>query len=409
MRRHSSLQEAWAVSSGRSASSADIASTPFLNASAAMFPQHSDKSAMALRVLHIAETWQGASGVATFVRELDASLRARGVESKVCEHEDQVGHSDVLHIHGLWLMMFHRAAQWAIKNDIPIVWSTHGMTAPWSMRHKWWKKVPAWSVYQKWDLRKAAMIHCTAEQEVEWNISLGFRNCFIAPLGTRLPPIVGVSSSSSRDEETFHSPTPTHNSNYTLLFVGRIYPVKGLVNLIKAWKLVQTQVELNHPFSNSNSELELNHHWELRIIGPDQAGHQSELESLVRELNLGDSVEFAGPKFGDELSAEYDNCDCLVLPSFTENFGATIVDALAHGKPCIASTFTPWRELQEYGCGWWVPNEPKPLAIAIMEMVSLDDSARRNIGDKGRMLVEEKYTWNVVVKKIIAEYEYLLD
>ena len=357
-----------------------------------------------MKVLHVTETLEGASGVATFVRELDASLRARGVESRAGNAVENLGQIDVLHIHGLWLKMYHQAAQWARSNGIPVVWSTHGMTAPWSMHHKWWKKLPAWLLYQKRDLKSVVAIHCTTEQEVEWNKALGFKNCFIAPLGTRLPPIVGVSSSSSRKD------------GKVLLFVGRIYPVKGLVNLIRAWAIVNSQpTTLNNsqnraiPFSNSNSELELNHNWKLRIVGPDQAGHQAELESLVRELNLGDSVEFAGPKFGDELSAEYDNCDCLVLPSFTENFGATVVDAMAHGKPCIASTFTPWRELQDRGCGWWVSNEPEKLARAIGEMMSMDDVVRRDMGAKGRRLVEEKYSWDAVVNKMIESYKVVLN
>lgn len=341
-----------------------------------------------MRICHITDTLDGASGVATFVRELDASLRARGVDSAVAVGSSCRGRVDVLHIHGLWLKMYHRAARWAMESGIPIVWSTHGMTAPWSMRHKRWKKLPAWWLYQKRDLKRAVAIHCTTEQEAEWNKSLGFRNCFIAPLGTHLPKI-----------NQFHSPTPTQNSNstHTLLFVGRIYPVKGLVNLIKAWHILHEST-CSTWFKN----------WKLRIVGPDEAGHQSELESLVRELNLVDSVEFPGPKFGDDLSTEYDNCDCLVLPSFTENFGATIVDALAHGKPCIASTFTPWRELQDRGCGWWVCNDPEPLANAIKEMMSLDDGVRKAMGEKGRKLVEEKYTWAAVAETMIAKYKAII-
>lgn len=370
-----------------------------------------------MKICHITTTIDGASGVATFVRELDASLRSRGVDSRVAVDVSTITsfpnsstppllHFDLIHIHGLWLKMYHQAAQWAKANGIPVVWSTHGMTAPWSMHHKWWKKLPAWLLYQKRDVKSAAAIHCTTPQEVEWNNALGFTNCFIAPLGTRLPPSVGVSSSSSRSDEKFHSPTPTHNSNYThtLLFVGRIYPVKGLVNLIKAWAIVNSQNRAI-PLYRYNSNLQLSPHWHLRIVGPDEAGHQAELESLVRELKLGDSVEFAGPKFGDELSAEYDNCDCLVLPSFTENFGATVVDALAHGKPCIASTFTPWRELQDNGCGWWVSNEPEKLAAAISEMMSLDDATRRVMGEKGRRLVEAKYTWSAVADTMIEKYK----
>ena len=337
-----------------------------------------------MRILHITETLEGASGVATFVRELDASLRAKGVDvstitSFLHSSTPPLLHCDLIHIHGLWLKMYHQAAKWAKANGIPVVWSTHGMTAPWSMHHKWWKKLPAWQLYQKRDLMHAAAIHCTTELEVEWNKSLGFTNCFIAPLGTRLPPVVGVSSSSSRKDYK------------VLLFVGRIYPVKGLVNLIKAWGMCNVDG------------------WKLRIVGPDQAGHLAELESLVRELGLCDIVEFVGPKFGDDLSAEYDKCDCLVLPSFTENFGATVVDAMAHVKPCIASTFTPWRELRERGCGWWVSNEPARLAEAIEEMISSGDEARCEMGAKGRALVEEKYTWKAVAETMISKYKEICD
>lgn len=343
-----------------------------------------------MRIFHITATLEGASGVATFVRELDASLRARGVESRACNAVEDLGQIDVLHIHGLWLKMYHQAAQWARANGIPIVWSTHGMTAPWSMRHKWWKKQIAWWLYQRRDLRQAAAIHCTTELEVGWNKALGLKNCFIAPLGTQLPQL--------------HSPTLSQDRNHTLLFVGRIYPVKGLINLIRAWGIAMKQLSV------SCSPLPVPHsNWKLRIVGPNQAGHQLELASLVRELGLGDSVEFVGPKFGDELGVEYENCDCLVLPSFTENFGATVVDAMAHGKPCIASTFTPWRELQERGCGWWVSNEPVQLAEAIREMISVGDVKRRDMGAKGRRLVEEKYTWKAVAETMISKYKEICD
>ena len=330
-----------------------------------------------MQICNITTAIDGASGVATFVRELDAAIRAKGVESIVVEGGRCSGSVDVLHIHGLWLKMYHRAARWAIENRIPIVWSTHGMTAPWSMHHKWWKKMPAWWLYQKNDLKKAVAIHCTTEQEVEWNKALGFNNCFIAPLGTWLP-----------------SSIPAHNSNYTLLFVGRIHPVKGLVNLIKAWKILcSTRVNIT---------------WKLRIVGPDQVGHQSVLEALVRELGLGDSVEFPGPKFDKELSAEYDNCDCLILPSFTENFGATIVDAMAHAKPCIASTFTPWHVLVEKKCGWWVSNEPEKLARGVVEMINCGDKKRQEMGRNGLRLVKEKYTWDAVADTMIAKYKEVL-
>lgn len=353
-----------------------------------------------MKILHVITGMQKAAGTTTFVENVVTGLRQQGHDVEIVMSPDGFRRCDIIHIHGLWSGLLHRAACYARHNKIPVVWSTHGMTAPWAMRHKLWKKLPAWLLYQKRDLKKAAAIHCTTDLEVEWNKSLGFENCFVAPLGT--------------NENQFHSPNPTRNSNttpltataphYTLLFVGRIYPVKGLVNLIRAWGIAMRQLSVScSPFPVPHSN------WKLRIVGPDQAGHQADLEALVRELGLGDSVEFPGPKFGDELSAEYENCDCLVLPSFTENFGATIVDALAHGKPCIASTFTPWKVLQERGCGWWVSNEPNKLATAIQEMIDAGDENRCKMGLLGRKLVDEKYTWNAVVKAIVNGYEEVLN
>ena len=149
--------------------------------------------------------------------------------------------------------------------------------------------------------------------------------------------------------------------------------------------------------------------WRLKIVGPDEGGYLSCLKALVQSLELQDSVEFAGSKFGDDLSREYENCDCLVLPSFTENFGATIIDALAHRKPCIASTFTPWKELQDRDCGWWVDNDPSVLARAIREMIEASDDRRETMGERGHKLVEEKYSWDSVASKMVGAYKNLLN
>ncbi len=144
--------------------------------------------------------------------------------------------------------------------------------------------------------------------------------------------------------------------------------------------------------------------WRLRIVGPDEVGWQKDLCSRVEHV---DHVEFVGPKFGEELRAEYAGCDCLALVSHTENFGATVVDAMACGKVVITGKKTPWREVEERGCGWWVENEPAVLAKAIQEMMEMSDEEREKMGEKGRKLVEEKYTWSAVGKKMKEVYEEL--
>ena len=98
----------------------------------------------------------------------------------------------------------------------------------------------------------------------------------------------------------------------------------------------------------------------------------------------------------------------LILPSFTENFGATVVDALSHSKPTLASTFTPWKILEERKCGWWVSNEPEKLAETFKKIAALSAEELEAMGKRGRKLAEEKYIWNVVCEAMIKGYKKVL-
>lgn len=353
-----------------------------------------------MKVLHICADEAKASGVHTFCVELDAALRKLGVDSRIVtqitterdSEEVLAWDLDVVHIHGLWLKPLHQAAIWARKNGFPIVWSTHGMTAPWSMKHKWWKKIIAWWLYQKWDLKRAAVIHSTTELERGWNKALGFKQQIVVPLGTHLTEgnelekVVGVGGGGLVEGEVAIERSEIaeglREQRRMILFVGRVYPVKALDNLIAAFQAVDHE------------------DWKLRIVGPDQAGYMAELKKIA-----GKDVEFVGPKFGEELSKEYENCDCLALVSHTENFGATVVDAMAHGKPVITGTKTPWKVVADRGCGWWVDNDVGTLSKAIGEMMRLSDAERAEMGKRGRRLVEEKYTWGAVAKAMKEAYE----
>jgi len=351
-----------------------------------------------MNILHVITGLQKAAGTSTFCGEVCNGLVTTGHDvtlavSDPAAHDiypldsririvaiDSITKTNSLnfylvHIHGLWTPILHSVSKWAKCKNIAIVWSPHGMLAPWAMRHKWWKKCLPWYIYQRGDLKRAKMLHATSEQEVEWIRKLGFAQPItVAPLGTQLPDLKPITAKQEK----------------VLLFVGRIYPVKALDRLIQAFAMVPPEVRRG---------------WRLRLVGPDQAGHMESLELIVKSLKLEGCVEFTGPRFGEELNAEYDSCDCLALVSHTENFGATVVDAMAHGKPVITGDKTPWREVVERGCGWRVSNDPERLSAAIAEMMAMSDDERRQIGANGRRFVEEKYTWAAVVKEMMKGYE----
>ncbi len=352
-----------------------------------------------MKIIHVVSGLGAASGVTTFVENVVAELRKHGeeviVETKPnLPSNEKDGKCDIIHINGLWDPWLHRWAAFARKRKVPVVWSTHGMTAPWSMAHKRWKKLIPWYLYQRRDLAKAAMLHVTTEQEAEWNRELGFRNRqVVAPLGVN----VGNRVETCRMGENginhgIHGKEGLGVSGGVLqvLFVGRVYPVKGLMNVVKAAALLKGEKI------------------KFRIVGPDQAGHMGKLKAEAERLGVTDMFDWAGPKYGEELSREYDYCDLLILPSFTENFGATVIDALAHGRPALASKQTPWWILEERGCGWWVDNSPETLAKSLKEILRTTLEELQQMGERGKRLVEEKYTWDVVCDAMLSAYVSML-
>ena len=69
---------------------------------------------------------------------------------------------------------------------------------------------------------------------------------------------------------------------------------------------------------------------------------------------------------------------------------------------------TPWAELVSHRCGWWVDIGADPLATALREAMALSDEERREMGVRGRRLVEEKYSWPTITRRMISVYEWLL-
>jgi glycosyltransferase involved in cell wall biosynthesis len=149
--------------------------------------------------------------------------------------------------------------------------------------------------------------------------------------------------------------------------------------------------------------------WRLRIVGPDEVGYHSELKRLVRAEGVADCVSIEGPVFGPEKSHLLAQSDLLVLPSHSENFGAVVAEALAHGTPAIASTGTPWSALETEGCGWWAKPDSISLAGAIRAAANLPPEKLRAMGALGRAYVQSELTWDICARKMAAVYRSRLD
>ncbi|HXQ13757.1 MAG TPA: glycosyltransferase [Caulobacteraceae bacterium] len=285
---------------------------------------------------------------------------------------------DLIHDNGLWLAHNHRVAEMAAASGTPRIVSTRGMLEPWAIRHKGLKKQVAWRLYQRRDLQRAAVLHATAQPEAE-NLrafGLGSRIVTIAN-GIDLPAIAARAA-------------PSDRAARTALFLGRIYPVKGLPMLIEAWARVR-------PAS-----------WRLVIAGPDEAGHQRLVEDAVAVSGLGDVVSFVGPVSGEAKAAWLRDADLLVLPSHSESFGMAVAEALAHGTPVLTTTAAPWPALEDRRCGWRAAPNAEALAAALRHAFDCDAPTLAGMGAAGRAYVAETLGWDRIAAQFAALYAQLI-
>ena len=98
----------------------------------------------------------------------------------------------------------------------------------------------------------------------------------------------------------------------------------------------------------------------------------------------------------------------FVLPTYSENFGLVVAEALACCVPVITTKGTPWAELQQHKCGWWVDNGIEPLARALNEAIKLPQETRQAMGQRGCQLVEQNYSWGKIGKEMLSVYEWVL-
>lgn len=293
---------------------------------------------------------------------------------------------DVLHGHGLWLPGSHAAAVVARRHRLPLVITLHGMLQPWALRQKWWKKWLALQLYQGRDLRGAACLHATTGAEAVQLRRLGLSlPVAVIPNGIEVPDdlpgtaVIGAHAAVRAGGDR----------RRTVLFLSRLHPKKGLLDLVQAWVRLRPAG------------------WRVQIAGPDVGGHRRAVEAAIRAAGMDADFSFLGALNDRQKWDAYRTADLFVLPSYGESFGLVVAEALAAGLPVIATRGAPWRELSDYRCGWWIESGAMPLGAALREAVALDDAARRAMGERGRNLVREKYRWPALAVKMRTVYGWL--
>ena len=318
--------------------------------------------------------------------------------------------ADLAHVHGLWLYPSMAVSAWHRQTRRPYMISPRGMLDSWALANSRWKKRIAGWLFEDAHLQQAACLHALCASEARSMRAHGLRNPIaVIPNGIDLP--VGADGNPGANVPAAPWQGHIEAGRKVLLFLGRIHPKKGLLNLLRAWASRSGSIA-----STRQSD------WVLAIAGWGQDGHEAALKQLATELALpwvdirdparGDhepvSVLFLGPQFGEEKAACYTHCDAFILPSFSEGLPMVVLEAWAYGKPVL---MTPECNLPEgfaANAAFNISTDVPGLARGLADFLSSPAATLSGLGSNGRCLVTAKFTWNAIAAETKAVYEALL-
>lgn len=282
---------------------------------------------------------------------------------------------DVFHVNGCWTPGCALTQKWAQEIGVKIVLTPHGMLEPWILaRHYWTRKVPALLLYQKTAVKKADCLHATAVSEKENLLKLGYNHRIeIIPNGIEVDRI-SLKNNWERKKR--------------ILFLSRIHVKKGIEFLLEAAAILKDKLE----------------DYVIEIAGEGEKEYIAQLKQKAKELQIESLVQFCGGVYGNQKWKLFQEADVFVLPTFSENFGIVVAEALACGTPVITTKGTPWKELGTTHCGWWTEIGTQPLADALNKFLQLSTQELEAMGRNGRKLIEQKYSSRKMAEDMVELY-----
>lgn len=287
-----------------------------------------------------------------------------------------LGRYDIYHAQGVWLWNTYALASAARKAGKPYLITPRGMLYPQDIAksNAFFKKLSLrWRLLD--DLNRAACVHVTCKEEMMHCRNLGVT----APIAVIPNPV-----------EIKDYPYKKQDSVRRIGYLGRVSRRKNIEGLIDAI----------HALGDEAKDAE------LLIIGSGDKEYESYLRHLVEKYSLS-NVRFAGFLSGEEKDEALASCSVLAMPSEFENLGNVVLEGLVRGIPCIATTGSPWEELQTRNCGWWVPYTQQDITNVVRQALQASDATLAEMGRNGRQLMEQRYSVTSIAHQMKSLYEWI--
>jgi len=288
---------------------------------------------------------------------------------------------DLVHLHSVFLWPTSAAARVARANGVPYVLSPRGMLDQKLIRKRsrWLKSI--WiKMIERRNLARAGCVHLTSEVErhAYENLNLPAGSIEIVPNGIDLDI--------QYESAAFADLLPT--TRPYALFLGRINWKKGADLLVKSWTGVAE--------------------WDLVIAGNDEENLRAELEQLTKNLGLADRIHFIGPVDDEDKWGLYHRARAFLLPSISENFANTVLEAMSVACPVLVSPGVGLSDaVVQHGCGLVIQRDEDSISEAILKLQN-DEELRLKMGERGREAARKHFSWHVVAQETERVYQSLV-
>ncbi len=256
----------------------------------------------------------------------------------------------------------------------PLVWSPRGALQRWTGTRRPQAKL-LWERVCRLVAPRSMVMHVTSEAElIDTAARMPGVPTALIPNGVAIPERVGHLNGDAR---------------LRLGYLGRLDPKKGIENLVHACRILE----------------ESGFQYSLVIAGSGTPAYEESMRALIERLSLAARVEMVGQVPHQRLEDLFRRIDVAVVPSYVENFGNVVVEALAHGVPVIAGRGTPWKRMEEMHCGLWVENDSESLAQAIRRIGRMP---LWEMGERGRRWMKQEFSWEESAQKMHDLYSRLI-
>jgi glycosyltransferase involved in cell wall biosynthesis len=289
---------------------------------------------------------------------------------------------DVVHLHSVFLWPTAAAARAAERAGVPCLLAPRGMLVGDLLRRRGrWRKAAWLRLVERRTLARAAGLHVTAGLEAEeaGKLGLPLPRVFVVPNGIDPEPAPLQEAVATPVRDLLAGPP-------VLLYLGRLSWKKGLDRLIPALARVPGAV--------------------LAVAGNDEEGIRPGLEALARESGVAGRVRFLGAVDGADKAALLHGCAALVLPSYSENFGNSVLEAMAAGRPVAVTPEVGLAGVvREEGAGIVAGGDPAVFGDALRGLLA--DPDREAMGRRGAEAAVRRFGWAAVAAEMEAVYRVL--